>query len=271
MITKESIRSIWVSTITTLESFKNITPHDPKFMAWEDSVYRKLIRIYGEDSYEIKSFGAIKFNKTSHTFEEDEIELHMADCLLQAKLFLESLIEELELLPRSNFVEGGEKNGARKIFISHSSQDKTIASEIVQLLSLIGIKDSCIFCTSLEGHGIPLGEDWLQTLKSEISGDAIVLFVISENYFKSAVSLCEMGAAWALSKKHIPILVPPMDYNQMSGVIPLTQGFKITEPNKWTILKTQLENLFNLTPKAPEIWEGRRNQILARIDRLFNP
>jgi hypothetical protein len=119
------------------------------------------------------------------------------------------------------------------------------------------------------GYGIPLGEDWLQTLKSEVSGEVIVLFVVSENYYKSAVSLCEMGAAWALSKRHIPILIPPLDYVDMKGVIPLTQGFHVNERHKWTTLKTKMETLFNLTPKAPEIWESRRDEILARIEKLL--
>ncbi len=148
---------------------------------------------------------------------------------------------------------------------------KKIVSEIVHLLSLIGVQDSSIFCTSLDGYGIPLGDNWLETLKSEISGEVIVLFVLSENYFQSNVSLCEMGASWVLSKKHVPILIPPVQFNDIAGVIPLTQGLKIGDKHKWTQLKTQLETLFNLSPKAPQIWETRRDEILERIETLLVP
>jgi hypothetical protein len=176
----------------------------------------------------------------------------MRQCLDEAKLFLKGLIEDIELFP-IKAIEETPPSGIRKIFISHSSEDQKLVSDIVHLLSLIGVQDNSIFCSSLDGYGIPLGDDWLQTLKSEVSGEVIVLFVLSPNYFESEICLCEMGAAWVLSKKHIPILIPPFDFSDMQGVIPLTQGFKVDNKHRWTELKTELEGIFNLSPKAPQI------------------
>jgi hypothetical protein len=245
----------------------------PKFKTWEDKVYRRIINIYGEESRECYGFKSINFHKKSITSSEAVTSIgknHMGQCLDEAKLFLEGLIEDIELLPKKTFEEPPSSE-VKKIFISHSSEDKKLVAEIVQLLSMIGIPDSAIFCTSLDGYGIPLENNWLETLKSEVSGEVIVLFVLSENYFQSNISLCEMGAAWVLSKKHIPVLIPPVQFNDIVGVIPLTQGLKIGEKHKWTQLKSQLEILFNLTPKASEIWESRRDEILSRIENLLTP
>lgn len=184
--------------------------------------------------------------------------------LEEAILYLKGIIDDILTDGEPN-ISGSSENNTQKIFISHSSEDKKIVSEIVELLSLIGVKDSSIFCTSLEGYRIPLGKDWLKELKARISGNVLVLFVISDNYFKSPVSLSEMGAAWALSKESIPILIPPMDYSKMKSVIPLTQGFKINETHKWTELKTKLESSFKLPPRSYVIWEDKKKQILKRI------
>lgn len=246
--------------------------YTPKFKNWESKAYRRIVKIYGVDSAEYRALNEIKFHRIPGYELYDEVPIdvenaHFNSCLDQASLLFEALLEELEILPERQ-VEVEAISNISKIFISHASIDKKLVSEIVHLLTLIGVQDESIFCTSLDGYGIPLGENWLQTLKSEVSGEVIVLFVISENYYKSTVSLCEMGAAWALSKKHIPILIPPLDYDDMEGVIPLTQGFKITDKHKWTQLKSQLEPLLGISPKAPEIWESRRDEILERVENL---
>lgn len=257
--------------INEADELRNTNRDSPKFKAWEDKVYRRIIKIYGEDSREYFGFKGINFHRkftTDPGSYNATLKAIMGQCLDEAKLFFEGLIEDIELFPKKALEEPAISE-ISKIFISHSSEDKKIVSEIVHLLSLIGVKDSSIFCTSLDGYGIPLGENWLEKLKSEISGEVIVLFVLSENYFQSRVSLCEMGASWVLSKKHVPILIPPVEFKDIAGVIPLTQGLRIGDKHKWTQLKTQLETLFNLSPKGPQIWETRRDEILERIEKLL--
>lgn len=268
----EKVGKIMKGMISEAETLSEGKMHSPEFRTWVDKWFRRIESIYGLDSPEYRGLNSINFFlqhkiSTPEVFEKKERE-HMKKCMLEAKLFFEGLIEELELLPKANFAK--EPSGkVSKIFVSHSSDDKKLVSEIVHLLSLIGVQDSSIFCTSLDGYGIPLGDNWLETLKSEISGEVIVLFVLSENYFQSNVSLCEMGAAWVLSKKHVPILIPPVEFKDIAGVIPLTQGLRIGDKHKWTQLKTQLETLFNLSPKAPQIWETRRDEIIERIQELL--
>jgi hypothetical protein len=260
-----------------IPSLRRLSVKNPTFKTWEARCKRILKRLFEAESDELRDFDKIQFWYMYGTRQYEKIskqefdDNHFRNGIDEAELLLRDLISEAKYLSPKNEEEPGSTTNQKKVFISHSSKDKIVVAEIVQLLSIIGVPDKSIFCTSLEGYGITLGEDWLQTLKTEISGDVIVLFVISDNYYKSPVSLCEMGAAWALSKRHIPILIPPMDYNKMDGVIPLTQGFKIGEKHKWTQLKSQLESLFNLTPKVSEIWESRRDEILSRIENLLTP
>jgi hypothetical protein len=156
--------------------------------------------------------------------------------------------------------------GIEKIFISHSSKDATVVEEIVDLLEIIGVTHEQIFCSSLEGYSIGLGQDFLQRIKDELNGNVLVLFVITPNFYSSPVSLCEMGAAWVKTTKHIPIVVPPLSYEDVKGVIPLTQGFKINEPLKWNTLKEQLEEWFGIKHStSSSVWERKRDKAIQAI------
>jgi len=109
----------------------------------------------------------------------------------------------------------------------------------------------------------------VETLKSEVSNEGIVLSLLSEDYFNSQICLLEMGATWVLSKLHIPILIPPLNFKSLNGVINSTQGFQVTDKLKWSSLKNDLEQLFDLDPLPEDKWEPQRDAILDRIRNLL--
>jgi len=105
-------------------------------------------------------------------------------------------------------------------------------------------------------------------IKEELSSDSLVILVLSKNFYESPVCLCEMGATWVLAKEHIPVLVPPFDFSDMKGVIPLSQGLKINEPLKLNLLKEKIEKDFDLkTTMSSSTWERKRDRIVSRIDK----
>ena len=161
-------------------------------------------------------------------------------------------------------------NSLKKIFISHATKDKEIVEELIDLLETIGISSTQIFCSSFEGYGIPLGGNFLDTIKEELSAEVLVLFVITNNFYDSKVCLCEMGAAWALSKEHIPIVVPPLSYSDIQAVIPLTQGLLINNAPKLNSLKEKLEKDFSLGQSiALNNWERKRDRFITNIQKII--
>ena len=154
-----------------------------------------------------------------------------------------------------------------RIFISHASKDHTVVEEIIDLLEIIGVTPKQIFCSSFPGYSIEFGEDFLQRIKSELNGNVLVLFVLTENFYGSPVCLCEMGAAWVQTRQHIPIIVPPLSYDEVRGVIPLTQGLKVNEPLKWNLFKEQLEGIFNCKDSvSASVWERKRDKAIRSIN-----
>ena len=268
---------------------------DPTFKTWKNNVERTLIRVFGLDSPEVKQFTDLRFFYRAIVIGlgKDHSNKHREVFKRDFKVAISSIrnyIEEIEeygdetdsgaVLNRPEFANDievhveGEDIGVpasrpefAKVFISHSSKDAHYVEELVESLEIVGLPSERIFCTSFEGYGIRLGEDFLDAIKDQLNDETLVLFVLSKNFYASPVCLCEMGAAWVQSKEHIPILVPPFDFKDIEGVIPLTQGFKINEPLKLNLFKEKVESLFNIeATSSVSSWERKRDRIISRIN-----
>lgn len=119
-----------------------------------------------------------------------------------------------------------------KIFISHSSEDKDLIDEFVDKVLRLscGLNTSDIIYTSRQTTGVELGESIPMFIKENLQTSSLVLFMISENYRKSEVCLNEMGAAWALNKKTISILLPDVSFNKLGWLTSLDKAIKIDDP-----------------------------------------
>ncbi|WP_221061590.1 toll/interleukin-1 receptor domain-containing protein [Methanobrevibacter arboriphilus] len=179
--------------------------------------------------------------------------------------------DDFETTKKNNETQIEPKDNQKKVFISHSSKDKHFADELIEILEYIGVPSENIFCTSVEGYGIPLGENFLETIKNELTPNTLVLFLISENFYGSPVSLCEMGATWIQSNFHIPILIPPMTFEKIKGVIPLTEGLLINNKAKINSLKMKIENDLSIKNKNNDFtkWERKRNKFLENIEKII--
>ncbi len=107
-----------------------------------------------------------------------------------------------------------------RIFISHSSKDKAIVDNFTQKILRLGLEVAKeeIFCSSIEGMGIRSGDDFRDRLKNAITNSEIVIILISQSYKESEICLNEMGAAWVLNKKVIPIIIPPLQHSEVGAL-----------------------------------------------------
>ncbi len=112
------------------------------------------------------------------------------------------------------------------IFLSHSSEDKQIASEIKKTLDPFGI-DIFLAHDDIEG-----GEDWKTVLYSEIKDCEIFIVLLSQNYHKAKFTDQELGMALAYGKPIIPISMDgKMPYGFMEKFQCMKFGLEITEEN----------------------------------------
>lgn len=156
-----------------------------------------------------------------------------------------------------------------QIFISHSSKDKKVVEYIIDLLENMGVASEKIFCTSVEGYGIPLGENFLETIKQEFNEKVLALFILTRNFYSSPICLCEMGAAWVKTNVHIPILVPPLTFDDVKGVIAPIQGLTINDKEKLNSLYSRILELFNIDTFNSNRWERKRNKFIDEVNSLI--
>ncbi|GAA4807636.1 toll/interleukin-1 receptor domain-containing protein [Litoribaculum gwangyangense] len=160
--------------------------------------------------------------------------------------------------------------GDQKIFISHSSLDIKIVEKVIDILEAIGVPSNKIFCSSFEGYGVKLGSDFLEVIKKELDSNVLVIFILSSNFYSSVVSLCEMGATWVKTNSHIPILIPPFEYDEIKGVIPTTHGMKINEKDKLNSLRDIVTDFIGLEPLNTSVWERRRDNVLKEVKKILD-
>ena len=118
-----------------------------------------------------------------------------------------------------------------KIFISHASENKLLIDEFVDKILRLscGFNTSDIIYTSRQTTGVGLGDGIPQFIKDNIKTSSLVLFMISSGYRQSEVCLNEMGAAWALDKKTISILLPDVSFNSLGWLTSLDKAIKIND------------------------------------------
>ncbi|WP_320033629.1 toll/interleukin-1 receptor domain-containing protein [Halarcobacter sp.] len=261
-----------------LERSSNVTVEncdDTNFKTWRNLVERTFIKVFGKESAEFRHFNDLNFFYPAMVhFVDSDYTLEHLRCFREdfsiLKSSIEQYIEEIEEQETEalELVEESIEKPITKVFISHASKDSDIVEEMIEILESIGLDSHQIFCTSFEGYGIELGENFLDSIKDELSSDSLVIFILSKSFYESPVCLCEMGATWVLAKEHIPVLVPPLDYADVKGVIPLSQGFKINEPLKLNLFKEKIEKVFSLkSTVSMSTWERKRDRILSRIEK----
>jgi hypothetical protein len=158
-----------------------------------------------------------------------------------------------------------------EIFISHAVADKALADKFVGFLKeAIGVPAKAIFCSSIEGHDIPLGDDFNVYMKEQIQEPKLVILLMTPRYMESWFCLMELGATWALSNKALPIVVPPVKFNAISSTLGLKQGWSIDNHSKLIDLRIMIQGTgITLEPRTEHDWEKKRTAWKADLSRLL--
>lgn len=241
---------------------------DERFLVWRQELQLELQNIYDatKDQFIWDTLVQLKQGFNGWRDEKDFNELRGAILAIAKnvdKYYLQDALEEENVLEKEI-----------KIFISHSSLDVEFVSDLVELLEDIGIRREQMFCSSVPGYGIPLGEDIYEYLRKEFQNYNLhVIFVLSENYYNSVASMNEMGAAWVLQYKYTTILLPGFDFPQIKGAInPRIIGLKLDAEEdivkeKLSELKNTIVEEFHLSQMSDIRWEKKRDNYLKNINK----
>lgn len=241
----------------------------PEFQSWIQLIQLELQEIVDltSDKFAEESLTVAKKKYNGWNDKKDFAELKGK--LLAMKLHIDKY-----------YPEGGNSVKAQgtkqsKIFISHATDDKEYVTKLVELLDGMGLDQTQIFCSSLPGYDIPVGKDIFDYLREQFQNFQLhVLLIHSKNYYKSAASLNEMGAAWVLRKNCTSFLLPGFNFEDMTGAIN-GKSIAIKLDNDETEVKDKLNQLydtvideFGLTKKAAVVWETKRDRFIKEIKEI---
>ena len=174
----------------------------------------------------------------------------------------------------SSEVSGGKNKDTPKsrqlLFISHSSKDAEYVREFVNLLCRMGMNEDDIICTSVKGLGVPLGGKIYKWLVDAFYRYNIhIIYFLSDNYYRSAASLNEMGAAWAMKSEWDAVLLPGFEFSEIRGCIEKDQiSIKLDNDEvKFRLgeLREKLAGEFGLKDIKAVRWEEYRDDFLNKV------
>lgn len=141
-------------------------------------------------------------------------------------------------------------SGARKIFISHSSEDERIVNGFIEKILMLGcnFKSSDIFCT-LDHTSIRTGDDFRNVIIKNMKSCDFIICMISENYKKSEVCQNELGAAWTMDEKRVlPFKFPNLSFTELGFLNVVKQAADISDTSKLDELYDELCAYYELQP-----------------------
>ena len=163
----------------------------------------------------------------------------------------------------------------KKIFISHSSEDNEYVEQIVNLLIGMGLDREHFFCTSLPGYRIPADTGVIDYLREQCSNYELhVIFVHSNNYYNSTDSLIEMGAARAILCEETSILLPDVNFEDMTRTANVESLIKLCRTdrhikNMLNDFYDKIVNNFDLERNDDCIWEQTRDSFIKEVELIW--
>lgn len=109
---------------------------------------------------------------------------------------------------------------------------------------------------SRESTGVTPGNGIPTFIKDGLEQSSLVFFFISDNYKKSEVGLNEMGAAWAMEKKTISLLLPNVGFDRLGWLTSFDKALKIDNGES-------LDTIYQiLNREKNDVSEWNRNKVL---------
>lgn len=158
----------------------------------------------------------------------------------------------------------------KKIFLSHSSADVALATEVRNLLIIgCGVSTNDILVSSVPGNGIPAGTpSFVDYLKARLQNAEIVVLLLSENFFASQYCLCELGATWLLGKPYFPLVVSPLSKSELGSTLEVTQAGEINNGRYLDQLPDKIRETVG-TGVGTDAWGLQRDVFLAGLGELI--
>jgi hypothetical protein len=159
-------------------------------------------------------------------------------------------------------------NKKKDVFISHSSKDKTIADNFIDLIlhGALSIPIDKIFCTSTDGTKIKSGTDWRDSILTALKEAQLNFLLITPNYKESEVCMNEMGAAWVAAPNVIPLIVEPINYKSVGVIQEPVQFENLLDEKSLDRIKDLVQETLDIPNKLikSDRWTAKKKEFVLK-------
>lgn len=232
------------------------------YHTWYDESIVVFSHYFDDSCKEYSNFTSVENNGNGYVLNGNYQKIRKDFCVLVDKLERGDFGLNTQTVIAS--AQQSTSSSKKRIFISHASKDKELIGKFVDSIFLLGMGmgSEIIAYTSREDTGVPAGESIPQFIQDNIACADIVLLMISDNYKSSEVCLNEMGAAWALNKHIIQILLPNTSFDKLGWLCSLDKALKIDDADSIDGLCEVFTDKLDIGIK-PSAWNRNKAAFLA--------
>ncbi len=155
------------------------------------------------------------------------------------------------------------------IFVSHATADSELVEQFVDVvLKSCGLTETDIFVSSIPGMDIPAGSDLLDAVRAEVSDTTLVIAVITPTYPTRPVCVAELGAAWGVAGKLLPVLAPGIDRDRLDGVLTGMKVDYLDQEKALDHIAERIETETGRRPVSPASWTRAKQRWLRVVGDL---
>lgn len=198
---------------------------------------------------------------------QDSNVIHNEGYLASHKSGRSALEQISNMKQNTDAIAKSEANPKRQVFISHSSDDAVIVNAFKThiLIAGMGLTDDDIVCTSFAETGVDAGDNIPEYIKENIENSQIILCMVSQSYKQSEICQNEVGAAWALKKKIIQIVLPDSTFDNIGWLLNLDKAIKIDKTSSLDTLQENLCTSLSLPIKSAKQWNPHKDNFLSAL------
>ncbi|HYI13258.1 MAG TPA: toll/interleukin-1 receptor domain-containing protein [Thermoanaerobaculia bacterium] len=149
------------------------------------------------------------------------------------------------------------------VFISHSSHDKLLATQVFDLLcAALALPQDRLRCTSVDGLGLSAGVDTDEQLRTEVLDTPVVIGIISAFSLASAYVLFELGARWGAKKPILPLLAPGTGPQALRGPLARINALSCESPAQLHQLIRDVSIALGIEPQSANVYQRHVDAIV---------
>lgn len=157
----------------------------------------------------------------------------------------------------------------RLVFVSHATVDHELVEQFVDtILKGCGLDEADIFVSSIPGMDIHAGNDLLAAVRAEVSDTTLVIAVVAPTYPTRPVCVAELGAAWGVAGKLLPVLVPGVRRDYLEGVLTSMKVDYLNEDKALDEIAGRIEAETGRRPASPASWTRAKKKWLRVVSDL---